>query len=218
MSDSKQVLNGEQMDFLKEMMNIGAGNACTALHKMLQHPVDLVIPKVHILHVTQVPSIFDSPTLSVVCVKMGMAGDVDGGIFFLMPEEYQETLLSLVEQATPGFIRLKNINQKPDEMERSVFVEICNIITGVYLMAIHDFCRLNIYHTVPMLAVDMVQAGLDEMLIELSFSTEVSIAVENQFMVEEYLVKTYLVLIPSAESIAVLANSIEQARQAYVPK
>ena len=218
MSDNKHILNEEQMDFLKEMMNIGAGNASTALHKMLRHPVDLVIPRVHVLSVTQVPSIFDSPSLPVVCVKMGMVGDVDGGVFFIMPGEYQETLLSTVEQATPGFIRLKNEKQKQDEMELSAIIEIGNIITGVYLTAIHDFCRLNIYHTVPMLATDMVQAVLDEILIELSCSTEISIAVENEFMIGEYPIKAYLLVIPSAGSIGVLANSIEQARQVYVSK
>ena len=218
MSDKKQILSEEQMDFLKEMMNIGAGNACTALHKMIQHPVDLIIPRVHILSVTQVPSIFDSPSLPVVCVKMGMVGDVDGGVFFIMPGEYQETLLSMVEQATPGFIRLKNVKQKPDEMELSAIIEIANIITGVYLTAIHDFCRLNIYHTVPVQAIDMVQAVLDEILIELNCSTEISIAVENEFTIGKYPIKAYLLVISSQESIGVLANSIEEARQVYVSK
>ena len=218
MSDSKQTITEEQLDFMTEMMNIGAGNAITALQKLLQQPVDLRIPQVHILSVTHVPSIFDSPSLPVVCIKMGMVGDVGGGVFFIMPEEYQKTLLSMVEQATPGFIRFKETKQKPDEMELSVITEIGNIITGVYLTAIHDFCRLNIYHTVPMQATDMVQAVLDEMLIELSYSAETSIAVENEFMIGKHALKVYLVLIPTAESIGVLASSIEQARQAYVSR
>ena len=218
MSNNKQMLNEEQMDFLKEMMNIGAGNACTALHKMLRHPVDLIIPRVHVLSITQVPSIFDRPSLPVACVKMGMVGDVYGGVFFIMQEQYQQTLLNMVEQATPGFIRLKNINQKPDEMERSVIVEIGNIMTGVYLTAVHDFCRLNIYHTVPMLATDMVQAVLDELLAEMACRTEMSIAVENEFMIGEYPVRTFLLVIPSLESVGVLVSSIDQARQAYVSK
>ena len=216
MSDNKLVLTEEQLDFLKEMMNIGAGNVATALHKMLQHPVDLIIPKVHILSVTRVPSIFDSPSLPVVCVKMGMVGDVDGSVLFIISGEYQETLLSMVEQATPGFVRLKTIKLKPDELELSAIKEVGNIVTGVYLTAIHDFCRLNIYHTVPMPAIDMVQAVLDEILIELNYRTEMSIAVENEFTIGQYPVKTYLLVIPSADSVGVLANSIEQARQEYV--
>ena len=218
MSESKQRLNEEQTDFLREMMNIGAGNACTALQQMLRQPVDLIIPKVHVVSAIHISSIFNSPSLPVACVKMGMVGDVDGGVFFVMPREHQETLLNMVERATPGFTRLKSIKQKPDEMELSAIVEIANIITGVYLTAVHDFCRLSIYHTVPLLAVDMVQAVLDEILIELSCSTEISIAVENEFIIGKYPVKAYLLVIPSQESVGVLTDSIEQARQVYVSK
>ena len=114
MSGNKQILSGEQLDFLKEMMNIGAGNACTAFQKILQHPVDLVIPKVYILPTPRIPSVFNSPSLPVACVKMGMVGDVDGSIFYILPEKHRETLLGLVERATPGFIRLNNMKKRQD--------------------------------------------------------------------------------------------------------
>ena len=216
MNDKKRIFTEEQLDFLKEMMNIGAGNASTALHKMLHHPVDLIIPHVHVLPITQIPSIFDSPSLPVVCVKMGMVGDVEGGVFFIMPEEHRETLLNIIEQATPGFTRLKKIKQQPVETELSAIIEVGNIITGVYLTAIHDFCRLDIYHTVPVLAIDMVQAVLDEILIELDCSGEISIAVENEFVIGKYPIKAYLLAIPSVEFVGVLTNAIEQARRVYV--
>ena len=214
MSDSKQILNEEHVDFLKEMMNIGAGNASTALHKMLKHPVELKIPRVDILPITKVPSIFDNPSLPVVCVKMGIVGDVDGGAFFIVSEEHSVRLVNLIKKATVGLTPFKA--HKPDEMGLSVLSEIGNIVTGVYLAAIHDFCRLNIYHTVPMLTIDMVQAVLDEILIKLDLNIEIATVIENEFIIGRYPINSILVLITSAESAGVLANSLEQARKAYV--
>ena len=86
MSESKQMLNEEQIDFLKEMMNIGAGNACTALQKILQHPVELIIPRIHLLSATRVSSIFDSPSLLSCADPLVLSRYVDG-ILLVLEEE-----------------------------------------------------------------------------------------------------------------------------------
>ena len=213
MNDYKQTFTEEQLDYIREMMNIGAGNAATALQQMLKQPVDLKIPRVNVLPVTQIQSIFDTPSLPVVCVKMGMVGDVGESLFFIVPEEHKERLVSLVKQATPGFSQSKV--QSPDEMGLSALAEIGNILAGTYLTAIHDFCGLNIYHTVPVLATDMIQALLDEILIKLSCYIEAVILIENEFALEEEPFKTLLLMLLDAKSTEVLANSLEQARKAY---
>ena len=128
MNDNKQPFTEEQLDYIREMMNIGAGNAATALQQMLKQPVDLTIPRVQVLPITQIQSIFDHPSLPVVCVKMGMVGDVGGSLFFIVPEEHKERLVSLVKRATPGLSQLKV--QPPDEMELSALAEIGNILGG----------------------------------------------------------------------------------------
>ncbi len=66
----------------------------------------------------------------------------------------------------------------------------------------------------PTVATDMVQALLDESLVRLSRQVQYIIVVENEFMVEEKLIRTFLVMIPSVESVSILVNSIGQARMA----
>ena len=46
MSTNSKYFTDEQLDFINEMMNIGAGNAATALQQMLQRRVDLAIPNI----------------------------------------------------------------------------------------------------------------------------------------------------------------------------
>jgi len=219
MNDKKQLLSAEQADFLTEMMNIGAGHAATALTQVLQCRVDIVIPRVFVITDAQELSILTSPSLPVVCARMGMVGDVSGGLFLIVPEEQKEDLIRLAEQAMTGTgqsWRAGITNSKLDDLKLSVIAEIGNIVAGVYLTAVHDFCKLNIYHTVPTVATDMVQALLDESLVRLSRQVQHIIVIENEFMVEEKLIRTFLVMIPSVESVSILVNSIGQARIAMV--
>jgi len=219
MNSKKQLLSAEQVDFLTEMMNIGAGNAATALTQVLQCRVDIVVPRVFVITDAQELSILTSPSLPVVCARMAMVGDVSGGLFLIVPEEQKEDLIRLAEQAmtaTSQSWRAGLTNQESDDLKLSVIAEIGNIVAGVYLTSVHDFCRLNIYHTVPTVATDMVQALLDESLVRLSRQVQHIIAVENEFMAEEKRIRTFLVMIPSVESINTLVNSIGQARMAMV--
>ena len=219
MNDRKQLLSPEQVDFLTEMMNIGAGNAATALTQVLQCQVDLVVPRVFVTSDIQELSILDSPSLPVACARMSMVGDASGGLFFIVPEKQKNDLIRLAEQAmteSGQSLRAKLPNQEPYDLKLSVIAEIGNIVAGVYLTAVHDFCRLNIYHTVPTVANDMIQALLDESLVILSRQVQHIIVVENEFMVEEKSIRTFFLMIPSVESVNTLVNSIGQARMAMV--
>ena len=213
MSNNNPILTEEQLDFIREMMNIGAGNATTALQQMLQCPVDLIIPKVHVLSVVQVSSILDNPALLVACVRMGMVGDISGAMFFIVPEESRKELVSIAEKALMGLSKLPW--QKSEEVELSVVVEIGNILSGVYLTAIHDFCGLNIYHTVPILAIDMIQPLLDEALIKTSIQIHTAVLVENEFVIEEHHIRTLLLIVPSLESVKPMIDALRQAKKAY---
>ena len=219
MNDRKQLLSPEQVDFLAEMMNIGAGNAAAALSQVLQCQVDLVIPRVFIIAETKELSILDNPSLPVVCARMDMVGDVSGGLFLIVPEKQKNDLIRLAEQAmteSGQSWRAGLTNQESDDLKLSIIAEIGNIVAGVYLTAVHDFCRLNIYHTVPTIATDMVQALLDESLVRLSRQVQHIIVIENEFVAGEQRIRTFLVMIPSVESVNILVNSIGQARMAMV--
>jgi chemotaxis protein CheC len=213
MRNNNPNITEEHLDFIREMMNVGAGNASTALNQMLQCPVDLIIPKVHILPAAKVASILDNPASLVLCVRMEIVGDIAGDMFFIVPEEFRKKLISLAEKPLPG--RYKLNGQKQKEGDLSAIVEIGNILSGVYLTAIHDFCGLNVYHTVPALAIDMIQPLLDESLIKTSIQLQTTIMIENEFVVEDHHSKTLLLIIPSAESIEPMISSFKQAKRAY---
>ena len=156
-----------------------------------------------------------------------MIGDVTGYILFILPKEHEQKLVYLTKKAMAGRSDAWNDRQgiaqsafptlKNREFDVSVINEIGNIIAEVYLGAIHDFSRLNIYHTIPTLVVDMVQSLMDETIATLSRRTQTVIAIENEFFIDKEDVKNYLLLIPHVESIGIIVDSVEQVKKAFYP-
>ena len=206
------MLSEEQLDFLCEMMNIAVGNAATGLSQMLHRAVNMEIPAVYVLPSEKAPSFLADPSLPVSCVKMSMVGDIAGDLFFLVREEQKVKLIRLAEQA------MGVVTRDGADIDLSALAEIANIIGGIFLTAIHDFCKLNIYHTVPILAEDMVQSLLDESLATVTRQGQKVLLIENVFVLDENgknPITTFLLVVPTAESIQTLVNSIREARKMY---
>lgn len=210
----EEVLSEEQLDFLAEMMNVGIGNAAAALEQLLQCQVEVNIPKVSFFPASRISTYFQNPSTPVACVKMGMVGDVVGDLFFISPEEERNHLIHLAEEATPGSEKAKQEFAATREWDASVLTEVANITAGAYLLAIYEFSRLNLYHTVPALSIDMIQAILDESLARRTAESPLIILIQNDFLLSrKHLIGFFLLLIPTMESIQKLADAIETARQ-----
>ena len=76
-------LDAMQYDVLKEIGNIGAGNATTALSKMLSIKMDMSVPNVALLPFQDISSVIGSEDQTVVGILLGIEGDIDGMMMFL---------------------------------------------------------------------------------------------------------------------------------------
>lgn len=200
----------EDLEFLNEIINIGSGNAARALEQLLGAKINVEMPVVRIVTHAQLSSVIGSPAKPVVGVRMGIVGDVAGNLFFIVPDEHKAALIELAEISRPGFVKEKK------ELDESVFEEIGNIMAGVYLTAIHDFCGLNIYHTVPYMSMDMLLSLIDESIAAKTRAASKFILIENIFKVDSKSrtnVRVFFIIILAIESIKVFLKSIEKARK-----
>jgi len=92
----------EEKDFIREMMNIGAGNAATALSQLLACTVNMEIPAVTVLPITEVSNLFAEPSVITTGVKMQMIGDIAGDLYFLLPSEMWPNLWTGRKRPWPG--------------------------------------------------------------------------------------------------------------------
>jgi chemotaxis protein CheC len=209
---SNTTFTEEDRDYLEEMMNICAGNAATSLEQILKVKSEMHMPEIHIVSPPKVFSVIGDPLEPVFCAKMNMIGDIQGEMFFIVPQAIMAFLVETAQYS--AHIEKKN----GDSPDTSVIEEIGNILAGVYLTAIHDFSNLNIYHTIPIIAHDMIQAVLDEPLARRGVNARDIIIVVSNFTIaptENSDVRTFLIFIPSAGSEKVLLDSIREARKIF---
>lgn len=195
-------LNDLQFDVLKEIGNIGAGNATTALAKMLNTKIDMNVPRVEMVPFTELPDTFGSPEEVLAGILVQLDGDIKGMMMFLAKEESAHTLVNSL---------MGGMGKAGDgtfsEMELSALSEIGNIIIGAYLSAMSNLTNLKIASSVPYISIDMAGALLSVPAIEFGKLGDKVLLIETQFG-ELDLVNGYFLMVPELESNDVILSSL----------
>lgn len=201
MTRSVESLNSEIIDVLKEIGNIGAGNAATSLAKMLNKKVDMEVPQVKILEFADVPKLIGGEENLVTGVYFNLEGDLTGSFLFLLDEESALGLLNLMMP-----MEFKEF----DEMSNSALMEVGNILSGAYISSLAALTNLNISISVPSLSYDMAGAILSVPAIQFGMVSDQVLIVENEFFDDDLddMISGYFLLVPDLESYDVLLKSL----------
>lgn len=189
------------MDVLKEIGNIGAGNAMTALSQMLQCKVDMQVPQVRLLEFHEVGSLMGGEEQLMVGVYLAVEGDITGSIMFLVRTDSAKHLVNklMMGMASEG--------DELNEMEISAMKEISNIITGAYLNSLSMLTNLKIYPSPPALALDMAGAILSVPAIEFGAMGDKILLIQSQFY-DDVEIDGYFILIPDLESYEKILSTL----------
>lgn len=188
-------------DVLKEIGNIGAGNAMTALSQMLNCKVDMQVPQVKLLEFSEMATIMGGEEHLMVGVFLGVEGDITGSIMFLVEldaaKHLIEKLMGMPVAEGDGL----------GEMETSAMKEVSNIITGAYLNSLSSLTNLMIYPSVPYLSIDMAGAILSVPAIQFGFAGDKILLIQSQFS-DDVAIDGYFVLMPDLESYDKILHSL----------
>lgn len=168
-------LNSFQLDVLKEIGNIGAGNAATALAKMLDKKIDMNVPQIKIMQFSEVSDVLGGAEAVVAGILLGIRGDINGSMMFILDSESSKLLVNILMGRTA------NSDIEYDELTCSALKEIGNILAGSYLSALSNLTNLRIMPGVPDLAVDMAGAILSVPAIEFAKDSDAVLFIENEF-------------------------------------
>lgn len=199
-------LNDMQFDVLKEIGNIGAGNATTALSTMLNIKVDMSVPNVALLPFSEIGSVVGSEEQAVVGILLGLEGDINGMMMFLFDTKSAHHLVNSL------MMRDIHIDEDADlktltEMDMSALNEIGNIVAGSYLSALSGLTGLKTVSSVPSLTVDMVGALLSVPATEFGKYGDKLLMIQSQFGELDF-VTGYFLLIPELESYDKILSSL----------
>jgi len=198
-------LDNFQIDVLKEIGNIGAGNAATALAKMLRRKVDMDVPKVKVLKFQEVSEILGEADIPVVGLLLRVMGDIKGSIMFILENEaariWVNILMGKPQTEKKGYLNF-------DEIEVSALKEIANILSGSYLSALSSLTGLNILPSVPELAIDMAGAILSVPAIEFGKIGDSVLYIETEYLEGDTRVVGDFFLVPDFDSYDVLLKAL----------
>lgn len=188
-------LNEMHLDVLKEIGNIGAGNAATSLSQMLNTVVDMTVPSVRILNIDDAASALGGPENVVIGILSKLYGDIEGIMMFIIEQDFAKTALT-------SLLGAKEVScDKLTEMELSAISEIGNIMISAYSGSISTLSQLVMKTSVPAITVDMVGAILSVPAIEMSSVSDHIIFIEDDFLSGDKDVSANMMLVPTMESL-----------------
>ena len=167
-----------QLDALREVANIGAGHAATALSQMTNRTIMIAVPEVNVRALEDVTDLVGSPDTVIAAVMMHMMGDLTGRTLVLFPEGSARTLCDILLRRQGG------TTGEFGAMEQSGIKEAGNILASAYLNALSDFMGMMLVPSVPSLVVDLSAAVLTSAYLNFGHERDFVFCVDTSFRVE----------------------------------
>lgn len=196
---SLESISTQYYDVLKELGNIGAGNATTALASLLQTKVDMKVPQIQMLEFKDIGAVLGGEEQVMAGAYLGVEGDITGSILFLVKTE---VAMHLVKKMMGDYC-----SDEFGEMERSAFKEISNIITGSYLNALATMTNLCIYPSIPDMTIDMAGAILSVPAVEFGIYGDNILLIQSQIS-DEIDIDGFFIMVPDMDSYERILQSL----------
>jgi len=183
-------LSNFHIDVLREVGNIGSGNAASSLAQMIDRPVDMNVPTVEVLDINKLANLLGGPENQVVGILFSLGYDFEGMMMFITEKQFAHLVLNvLMGKEFSCFEEL-------DEIDISAIQEVGNIMVGSYIQAISQMTGLAINLTPPSIAIDMVGALLNVPAVEVEKYGDKALFIQDGFIDGSKQVTSYLLLIP----------------------
>jgi len=196
----------KHLDVFKEIGNIGAGHAASALAEILGRRITMSVPEAQVLPFGDIVDVLNGPETLVAGVLIDIAGELNGYILLLLD---MDDAMAMVSQALHEVPR---DTTAPDfaltDMEKDTLLEIANILVGSFLSAISSFSGLGSIPAVPQLAVDMLGAILSIAMIEYGKIGDSALFLKTQFNDLAGDINGHFFLIPDYNSYKILLNAL----------
>jgi chemotaxis protein CheC len=196
-----------QIDALREVANIGAGHAATALSQMTGGTIMISVPTINIARLEDVPPQISGPEEPVACVLMNMLGDLTGRTLLVFPKPTAIRLSELMLRRPAGS------SVALGELERSAIKEAGNILSGAYLNALSDFMGMVLLPSPPTLVVDLSSAILTPEYVGEEIASEYVFVVETEFYMQDVAerLRGFFLLLPDPASLHAILRAVRLA-------
>ena len=198
MSGQTLKLNELQKDALKEVGNIGAGHAATALSQLLNTKINLTEPRIDVIKFRDLATRVGHENRVIAALHMYVRGEAPGQMVVIFDREQALDFVNVFIKRIIGEIQVF------DSIVDSTLKELGNIIAGSYLTAIIQLTGINLLPSVPTLSYGTIQAAF-RTLMSILPDQDVFL-IESSFLDKEKQVSGQFILIPETGSLGPLLS------------
>ncbi len=206
--DLSQYIEDERLnimlrDALQELGNIGVAHSATALSQILNRKVDMSVPRVALVPIEDMyKRITGAPDELVTAIATETVNGGKMDILMVMDENSTRALLSVLRSGEiPDLANLT-------DLDKEILVEVGNIIILHCVSAVNTFTGLSLYPLPPSIAVDMVNAILQHMLLKDGVYKTHVISVEVDIFTENSSIKGIVFMFPDHRELDSLMNQL----------
>lgn len=195
-------LNEIQFDVLREIGNIGAGNACTALSVLLGTTIDMSVPSIQLLGFDDTSDYLGGPDTEVLGVKIDVTDDLEGMMFHIVNKKFAERIINtFYEKKLESFASI-------DEMDSSVISEMANITSGAYANSIATLTGLLVNIGTPNQQANTVKEILRIPLEAFAKAGDKILVVDEQFIIDKEQITSNMILVLENDSLKKLFEKL----------
>lgn len=201
MINNYEELSDIQIDVLREIGNIGAGNAATALATILDEKVGISLPKVRITDFNTAVNALGGAETMTVGVLVNYFGEANGMIMFLLNVEEAKGITDI----------LVNVDEKDEslsELKLSAIQEIGNILGSSYINSISALTGLAINVSIPYVSIDMAGALMSVPIIEYGAIGDKVMFIEESFTGTFHSLKSHIILFAEIETLEIIMKKL----------
>ncbi len=197
-------LKALQLDVLREVANIGAGHAATALSQLTDQTIMISVPEITVSRLEDVPDLVGDVDDPVVAILMHMLGDLTGRTLLFMPEDDAKILCDLIHKRELG------TTVAFGEFEESSLREAANILAGAYLSALAEFLGMMLLPSVPSLVIDLAGAVLTTAYLNFGQDRDFVLCVHTdlEFRDERRRLSGHFLLLPDVASLKAIFDAV----------
>lgn len=196
-------LNDENFDQLKEIINIGASHASTALSQMIKTRVMITVPKVFFDKIENLSAVFEFDSGKVSVALLNIYGDANGIMFFMFTQGAEKKLAKLLVQSEDDSGVL-------NELEISAVKEVANILAGSCLSAFSKFLDMNLVHSVSDIAVDTIDSIINTIAVEIGQNHDSALIFQVDFSVPDSDINSTLFFFVDPEATQRIIEKVEE--------
>lgn len=176
-----------EIDCLREVVNIGGGNAATSLSKLMDKPINMRVPIIEVLSYEQVYKDIMAEDEVVNTVIMNMIGDGEGTFLFVASISTMDNVAKMM---------MNSEEEMSDEIKNSAFLELVNITVSSFLNAISKMMDVNLITSIPLQITDMFGSILSSVYMETEYYDENIMIIKNEFLYNGNKIESSLYFVP----------------------